>query len=423
MTSSFRPATRRQLKLRMALDGPSGAGKTYTALRLAFALAPNRRIAVIGTEGSESDDAAEKYVGEADPDHPGQTWQFDLMHLTSFSPSEYAAAIEEAGRRSYELVIVDSLSHAWEGKDGALDLKDRKGGNSFTAWKDITPMHRRMIDSILNSPCHVIATMRSKTEYVLEKNDQGKDVPRKVGTAPIQRSGMEYEFDVYGSLDWSHIMTVTKTRCRAIDGQIVAKPGAAFMQPIIAWLQTGVQEVRERPSARISDEQVKRIAGLLDAIGWNVERIKGEFPRKYQCTELGQLSRGQADSLIGWLEGHAKGKVAKEPATNGTAANGTAASATNGTTPHAAAMPPAEPKQMITTAQIQSLLSLRSLCGLADKPEDWQSRLTPYKVRSGKELTEAQASALIYELEKESAAKMTNERKEADQAATVAAKS
>lgn len=248
---AFKKATRQKLKLRAALDGPSGSGKTYSGLRFAFALAQHEaakrgdpasaRVAVIDTEMG----SASKYLGSA-PD--GLPWQFDVAELTSFAPTAYAAVIAEAGRAGYDVLLIDSLSHAWEGKDGALELVDRKsngGGNSFTAWKDVTPMHRAMIDAILQSPIHVICTMRSKTEYVLEEqvSRSGKkiQVPRKVGMAPVQRAGMEYEFDVYASMDWSHQLTVGKTRCEAIDGFTAVKPGPEFLLPVIEWLEGGVR--------------------------------------------------------------------------------------------------------------------------------------------------------------------------------------
>src|SRR5574343_53838 len=175
----FRPATRQKVRLRMAIDGPSGSGKTFTALRAATALAGDRgRIAIINTESG----AVEKYLGLS-PD--GTPWQFDVAYLPDFSPTTYTQAILAAGREGYDVLIVDSLSHAWAGEGGALELKDKKGGNSFTAWKDITPMHNRLIEAILKSPCHVIATMRSKTEYILEEevgtDGRKKSVPKKVG--------------------------------------------------------------------------------------------------------------------------------------------------------------------------------------------------------------------------------------------------
>lgn len=315
----FRPATRKQLKLRAALDGPSGGGKTYTGIRLSMALlrhelaknpnTRNKRLAIIGSEGSANDDSAEKYKGEPDPDVPGEFWDFDICHLSSFSPTAYTEALVEAGRLGYFVVLVDSLTHAWDGKDGALELKEKKageGGNSYTAWKDVTPMHRRMVEAILTSPAHVFCTMRVKTEHVLEEvtNSDGRKmmVPRKVGLAPIQRFGMEYEFDFYGSLDWNHILTVSKTRCPAVDGMTSHKPGAAFMKPIIEWLETGVSVAPAKQSLFISDEQTARVSELLPELGKTLDSIKANFPATYGCTELHQLSPDQAKDLIKRLE-------------------------------------------------------------------------------------------------------------------------
>jgi uncharacterized protein YjhX (UPF0386 family) len=199
----FQKAVRQQLKGRIAIDGPSGSGKTFTALRLATALAKGGKIAVVNTESG----AVQKYIG-LNPD--GVPWDFDICELNSFAPTAYAEAIIEAGKADYSVLVIDSLSHAWEGEGGALEMvTNASARNKFTAWKDVTPMHNRMIGSILRSPCHVIATMRSKVEYILEDDGKGKQVPRKVGMAPVQRAGMEYEFDLYCSMDWDHVLRVS----------------------------------------------------------------------------------------------------------------------------------------------------------------------------------------------------------------------
>lgn len=230
--SIFKPATRQSLRLRMAIDGPPGAGKTFTALRAATAL--GQRIAVINTESG----AIRKYLGLS-PD--GTEWAFDIVEPPSYAPSTYTELILAAGREGYDVLIIDSLSHAWEGEGGALDQVDRKSdsANKFTAWKDVTPQHRRMIEAILRSPCHVIATMRTKTDYVLEPNDKGKMVPRKVGLKSVQREGLEYEFDIVCDLDVQHVMTISKTRCPDLDGLVVAKPSAITFEPLVRWLTEG----------------------------------------------------------------------------------------------------------------------------------------------------------------------------------------
>lgn len=229
----FREATRKQSKLRMTIDGPAGSGKTYTALRFAHSLANGGRIAFIDTERG----SASKYVGES-PD--GIEWKFDVVEMTNFSPDRYTELIQLAGKSNYTVLIIDSLSHAWAGVGGALEIKDRASGNNFTAWRTVTPIHNRMVDTILQSPLHVITTMRSKMDYIIEKDERGRTSIRKVGMAPVQRPGMEYEFDIVCDIDWSHIMTVSKSRCSAIADLQVERPSATFIQPVIEWLNGGV---------------------------------------------------------------------------------------------------------------------------------------------------------------------------------------
>lgn len=235
----FAKATRKALKGRIAIDGPSGSGKTFTALRMAFTMvAPGKRVVVISSESG----AVEKYVGLA-PD--GVTWDFDIGFLPDFSPDTYTKSILAAGKAGYDVIVIDSLSHAWAGEGGALELVDRAAsksqggsGNTYFAWRDITPMHNRMLEAIVRSPAHIIGTMRSKTEYVIE-NVNGKQVPRKVGMSPIQRAGMEYEFDLYCSMNLDHICAVSKTRCPALDAKMEVKPGAEFIAPFVGWLAEG----------------------------------------------------------------------------------------------------------------------------------------------------------------------------------------
>lgn len=252
----FKKANRQQSKLRMTLDGPAGSGKTFTALRFAHALARGGRVAVIDTERG----SASKYAGEA-PD--GFPWEFDVLELATFSPETYTEAIETAGRAGYAVLVIDSLSHAWEGKGGALEIKDRAGGNQYTAWRNVTPIHNRMIDAILQSPCHIITTMRSRMEYVQELDDKGKVLAvRKVGMAPIQRPGMEYEFDVVGDIDYAHILKISKSRCAAMQDRDGEKPGPGFIAPLIEWLESGAPAAPRPPADElITSARALRAAG------------------------------------------------------------------------------------------------------------------------------------------------------------------
>lgn len=221
----FQVATKRAAKLRLALIGPSGSGKTYTALRIATAL--GGRIALLDTERG----SASKYSDE---------FRFDAMELDSFHPQRYIDAIHEAEAAGYDVLIVDSLSHAWMGKDGALELVDRaakrQGGNKFTAWGDVTPLQQQLVDAMIGAKLHLIATVRSKMEYVQEKDDRGKTTIRKVGMQPVQRDGIEYEFDLVGDLDQSNTLVVSKSRCSALSGAVIEKPGPEIAATLRNWL-------------------------------------------------------------------------------------------------------------------------------------------------------------------------------------------
>lgn len=348
MSKLFQRATREQSRLRMTLDGPAGSGKTFTGLRFATALAIAMkisggagRIAVVNTESG----SIGKYLGDA-PD--GVPFDFDIITLKEFAPSSYTSSILAAAVEGYDVILIDSLSHAWEGKGGALDQVDRASDrNKFTGWKDVTPQNRKMVDSILDSPCHVITTMRTKTEYVLEPDDRGKMVPRRVGMKPIQREGMDYEFDIVCDLNQLHVLSVSKTRCHDIDGLVVMKPGADFMVPVIKWLRDGSAvsadhfKVRESdmkaweeseraeaarepkkpvdfrakltggpasgtlagtPSADApcTDNQAVHIRGLAGQIEMPVEQLKAVLAKRNAFT-IKELTYGQAETLIDGL--------------------------------------------------------------------------------------------------------------------------
>jgi len=227
---AFKRATKEQAKLRLALIGPPGSGKTYTALKIAREL--GSRIAVIDSERG----SAAKYADE---------FQFDHDVLEIFSPNRYMAAINEAWRDGYNVLIIDSLSHAWMGKDGILETVDKvtarsKSRNAFTeGWREASPLHNQLVDTMLQANLHIIVTMRTKTEYVIEEVN-GKKVPRKVGLAPVQRDGLEYEFDVVADMEEAgERFIVTKTRCKALKGAVVREPGEDVAGVLKAWLTDG----------------------------------------------------------------------------------------------------------------------------------------------------------------------------------------
>lgn len=257
----FKRATKTQSRLRLALIGPSGSGKTYTAIKIGTEL--GGKIAVIDTERG----SASKYADE---------FSFDAAELASFDPRYYTAAIKEADAAGYDVLIIDSLSHAWAGVGGALELVDKakarsQSGNSFTAWKDVTPLHNQLVDTILQSRCHVIVTMRAKTEYVMEADARGKQTPRKVGLAPIQRDGMEYEFDIVADVDLDHRFIVSKTRCKALDAGVIQN-AEGVAETLRAWLSDGAPAPEpSQGKATYSPEREQMIAALRTAYkeAWN----------------------------------------------------------------------------------------------------------------------------------------------------------
>jgi hypothetical protein len=227
--SRFTKSERKNINIRMALCGPTGSGKTYTALGIGteIAKAMGGRVVVIDTERSSSDRYADKF-------------DFDACQLGSFSPEEYMEAINEAADAGYPVLIIDSLSHAWDGQDGLLERVDliasrSTSKNSFNAWGQATPIQRRMVDAILNYPGHVIVTMRSKMEYVQDKDSNGKTSIRKVGLSPVQRQGIEYEFDLVGDMDQEHFLIMSKSRAADLADKVLPKPGKKFALDVLAW--------------------------------------------------------------------------------------------------------------------------------------------------------------------------------------------
>lgn len=234
----IRKAQRKKAKLRLGIAAPSGAGKTYSALLLAFGI--GGKVGVIDTEHGSAD--LYEDLGE-----------YDIINIEApYTVQKYRDALTAFERASYDVVIIDSLSHAWAGEGGLLDkqgkLADRPGANGYAAWRTITPEHNGLVEAILTSPCHLIATMRSKQEYVLEVNDKGKQTPRKVGMAPVQREGMEYEFTVMLDIDMSHVASSSKDRTRLFDGQLF-KITASHGEQLRNWLESGVEPEQKSAEA------------------------------------------------------------------------------------------------------------------------------------------------------------------------------
>lgn len=226
----FQKAVRQVAKLRLALSGPSGSGKTYSALLIASGIVPIEKVAVVDTENG----SANLYANLG-------TYSVLTLH-PPYTPKKYIEAIHAAEQEGFELVIIDSLSHAWNGEGGLLEQKDKATdakykGNGWAAWREVTPEYNKLIETMLNSPCHIIATMRAKTEYMQDDSNGRKRIV-KVGAAPIQRDGIEYEFTVVFDLSIDHVATVNKDRTRLFDGQYFV-PTPDVGKTLKQWLDAG----------------------------------------------------------------------------------------------------------------------------------------------------------------------------------------
>ena len=314
-------AERKNAKARIACCGPAGAGKTHSSLRLAGEL--GERILLIDTEN---------HSGEMEAGKPGIPEYFVFPIEPPFEPNKFIDAVKAAEENDFDVVIIDSLSHAWAGSGGLLDQQGKiadRGTNSFTAWRQITPKHNSLVDAMLQSSCHIIATMRSKQEYVIEENERGKKAPKKVGLAPVQREGLEYEFTIVFDIDQK-----THTAISTKDRTSLFPPDSSFVlsneigQKIKAWLESGeapapeevpapepvkataaaTKEVKEEASAEAAEKPLtkaekNKLVVLAKESGFSdikkaITLFLGELD--------GQLSRSDANTLAAKMKEHSE---------------------------------------------------------------------------------------------------------------------
>lgn len=248
MTLTLKRAQRSKAYFKLGLSAPSGGGKTVGALLIAYGLLkgkyPNlpddqiwEKIAIIDTENR----SGELYVGS----QIGGT-KIGVYNAVSVDPpftvDKYIRAMDLCEDSGMEVCIIDSTTHAWSGEGGLLEQQQAvasRTGNSYTAWRNITPLHNQFVNKMLQCPMHIIATVRSKQEYVQEKTDQGKSIVRKLGLEPEQRKGMEFEFTAFFEIDAQHTAFGSKDRTSIFDQQyfkITPDTGKKLWD----WLSTGV---------------------------------------------------------------------------------------------------------------------------------------------------------------------------------------
>jgi hypothetical protein len=226
----FKPASKEATKLRVAIFGPSGSGKTMTALRLAKGF--GGKIALIDSERR----SASKYAN-----HPKHGLTFDVCDLEQGKQSinDYVHAINEAAKCGYEVLIIDSLSHAWQELVAEVELlskNSRHKGNTWSAWSEGTPKQKALVNAILSYPGHVIATLRSKTAWV-EAEKNGRKSMDRIGLAPEQGKGIEYEFDMLIEITTEHVATFAKDRSDTFQDQNFLNPGEELGRQMVQWLE------------------------------------------------------------------------------------------------------------------------------------------------------------------------------------------
>ena len=287
--AGFKRATKAQALLRGALHGPSGAGKTFTALRVGRGLAgPSGRLALIDTERG----SASKY---------SDRFEFDVLELADQSVDGYVAAVKEAADEGYSVLIIDSLSHGWQSLLEEVErlAKAKYRGNTWSAWSEGTPLQRKLVRAILDFPGHVLATMRSKTEWITVDDGKGRKAPQRVGLAPEQGKGIEYEFDLLIELSVDHIANVIKDRTGRFQDKLIEKPGEEFGAALAAWLAEGTSKPRIEPKAAAAQAEPPLVESITAYIGTARDvRTLGRIGDRIEAlTSEGQLTAAEAKQL------------------------------------------------------------------------------------------------------------------------------
>ena len=236
--AGLRKAQRRAAKIRLGLASPSGGGKTYSALLIAKGLAGSwDKVAIIDTENGSAD--LYSHLGD-----------YNVLQLTApYEPERYINAIQECERAGMEVIVIDSISHEWSGVGGCLEIQQiavekQRVKNTYAAWKDVTPRHQKFIDAILQSNCHIITTVRSKTDY-LQTEEQGRKSIQKVGMAQVTRDGFEYELTVSLDLDVNHFAVTSKDRTGLFEGRPSFVPSEQTGKTLKEWCENGVDVRKE----------------------------------------------------------------------------------------------------------------------------------------------------------------------------------
>lgn len=300
MAIEIRKASRKRAKLRLGIAAPSGAGKTMGALLLAYGITKDwDKVGLIDTE----EGSGELYVGVEK--HGLVIGEFQYIRISKdFSPVHYVEAIKALENAGAEVIIVDSLTHAWAGNEGLLDKQGRiaaKSGNSYTAWRDVTPQHNALVNSLLQSRAHIIATMRSKVEYAMQKGSDDKYKIQKMGMAPIQREGMEYEFTTFFDITSNSLASASKDRTdlfSTVNAAGTLEKREFIITPktgeeLLAWINTGAETIKE-PTL------VEKIEAILPSVELVDGDAQDDFIAAHRLT-LSTLSDDKLEKILAYL--------------------------------------------------------------------------------------------------------------------------
>ena len=294
MALQLAKAQRSKAYLKLGMSAPSGAGKTLGAILLGYGLVKEahpewtdeqiwEHIAIIDTENG----SGQLYVGTEH--YNTNVGVYNVVTLTApFEAEKYIQAIDLCKDAGMEVCIIDSTTPLWSGAGGLLEQQNnaaKRGGNSYTAWRDITPMHNRFVDTMLQTPMHIIATMRSKQEYVQEKGPDNKTIIRKVGMEPEQRKGMEYEFTIFLEINNEHEAFGAKDRTSLLD-QKTFKITPQVGKEIMRWLEAGTDKPTEVVKESMEKADPKK---ALDSVHEQVINL---------CKELGGTSNAELMELL-----------------------------------------------------------------------------------------------------------------------------
>lgn len=286
--AGLRKAQRRAAKIRLGLASPSGGGKTYSALLIAKGLAGSwDKVAIIDTENGSAD--LYSHLGD-----------FNVLQLTApHHPEKYIDAIRECEQAGMEVIIIDSITHEWSGVGGCLELQQiaterQRIKNTYTAWKEVTPRHQKFIDAVLQSNCHIITTVRSKTDY-LQVEHEGKKSIQKVGMAQVTRDGFEYELTVSLELDVNHYAVTSKDRTCLFEGKPSFIPSEETGKMLKEWCESGV-DIRKQCLDDIEKCQSKADVDALIA-KYDSLMITNEAGKRVFPAEIATRMRNKVESL------------------------------------------------------------------------------------------------------------------------------